>query len=108
MAAMDKNLKQVYDATLAMISKLHFKLDAFSQEEMYFLLSLLDIVVQGNTDKEFLHCLRAWQEGERNDEIDEIIKASLLPLDFNDSAAVKQNLMLISDLLAYRNDGDAD
>ena len=108
MTTMDINIKQVYDGTLAMISKLHFKLDVLSQEEMYFLLSLLDTVMQGKEQIEFLDCLRTWQESERNDEIDEIVKASILPLDFNDTTAVKQTLTLISDLLAYKNDGDAD
>lgn len=107
MTNMDKNLKQVYDATLAMISKLHFKLETLSQEEMYFLLSLLDLVVMGEGKKEVLECLREWQAGEWNEEINEIIKASLLLMNFNDQVSIKQTQSLLSDLLAYQND-DAD
>jgi hypothetical protein len=101
-----KNLKQVYDATLAMISRLHFKQASLSQEEMYFLLSLLDRIMQGKVEAEFISCLKRWQTGNWNDEINDIIKASLLPLDLNESAAVKEICMLISDLLNYKNDGE--
>jgi len=106
MAGRDKNLKQVYDATLAMISRLHFKQASFGQEEMYFLLSLLDKIMQGKMDAEFINCLRRWQTGNCDEDINEIIKASLLPLDLDDPAAVKETCMLISDLLNYKNDGE--
>lgn len=106
MAIMDKNLKQVYDGTLAMISKLHFKRAAISQEEMYFLLSLLDKVVQGEAEQAFLNCLRTWQAGERSEEINDIVTASLLLIDFNNPASIKQTQTLISDLLAYENEDD--
>jgi DNA replication protein DnaD len=106
MTGRDKNLKKVYDATLAMISRLHFKQASLSQEEMYFLLSLLDRIMQGKAEAEFIDCLRKWQTGNCNEDINEIIKASLLPLDFNDPAAVKETSMLILDLLNYQNDGD--
>ena len=104
----DKNLRQVYDKAWAMISSLYNQTAAITQEERYFLLSLLDTVMQGKEQKELLDCLRTWQGGERNEEIDEIVKASILPLDLKDTAAVKQTLTLISDLLAYENNGDAD
>jgi hypothetical protein len=108
MTNMDKNLKQVYDATLAMISKLHFKLEALSQEEMYFLLSLLDLVVMVEGEKDVLECLKKWQAGEWSEEINEIIQASLLLMNFNDPVAIKQTQTLISDLLAYQNKSDVD
>jgi len=106
MTGRDKNLKQVYDATLAMISRLHFKQASLSQEEMYFLLSLLDRIMQGKVEDEFISCLRRWQTGNWNADINDIIKASLLPLDLNDPAAVKETCLLISDLLNYKNDGE--
>lgn len=104
MTTMDKNLKQVYDGTLAMISKLHFKLAVISQEEMYFLLSLLDKIVMGEGDKALLDGLRAWQAGEWSEEINEIVQASLLLMNFNDPASVKQTQVTIADLLAYQKD----
>ena len=106
MIGKDKNLKQVYDATLSMISRLHFKQASFAQEEMYFLLSLLDRIMQGKMDADFIDCLRKWQTGSWNDDINDIIKASLLPLDLDNPAAVKETCMLISDLLNYQNDGE--
>ncbi|NLV21962.1 MAG: hypothetical protein GXY49_08245 [Syntrophomonadaceae bacterium] len=108
MADMDNNLKKVYDATLAMISRLHFKQISISQEEMYFLLSLLDKIMQGKMEEEFINCLLQWQTGNWNNDINEIIKASLLPLDLDDPAAIKNTCTLIADLLNYQNDGEND
>lgn len=108
MADMDNNLKKTYNAASAMISRLHFKQSAISQEEMYFLLSLLDRVMQGKIDQEFIKCLLQWQTGDWNDDINDIIKASLLPLNLEDPAAVQNTCTLITDLLNYRNDGEND
>lgn len=108
MTGMDKNTKKIYDATLAMISRLHFKHASLSQEEMYFLLSLLDRVMQGKINNEFITCLRKWQAGNWSEDINDIIKASLLPLDLDNPEAVKDICVLIADLLNYQNDGEND
>lgn len=108
MTNMDNNLKKTYNATSAMISRLHFKQSAISQEEMYFLLSLLDKIMQGKMDKEFVNCLLQWQAGDWNDDINEIIRASLLPLNLEDLTAVQNTCTLVTDLLNYRNDGEND
>ncbi|HPF20657.1 MAG TPA: hypothetical protein PLC88_04890 [Syntrophomonas sp.] len=108
MNGMDKNQKKVYDATLAMISRLHFQQALLSQEEMYFLLSLLDKIAHGEMPHELAICLQQWQEGNWSDDINAIIKASLLPLDFNDPAAVKHTCGLIADLFNDQYDGEND
>ncbi len=108
MIGMDKNFKKIYDATLAMISRLHFKQASLSQEEMYFLLSLLDRVMQGKISPEFIACLGRWQSGNWSEDINAIVKASLLPLELDDPTAVKLTCELIADLLNYKNDGEND
>ena len=97
----DKNIKQIYDYTFPMISNLHMKKNTISQDEMYFLLSVLDLVMRDN-EAEFLDLLREWQSGQQDEEIDAIIKATLLQLDFNDAISLQQNQAIIADLLAYK------
>jgi len=107
MAKIDKNIKQIYDYTFTMISNLHMKKNAISQEEMYFLLSVLDLVVRDNNEAQFMDLLREWQSGPPDEEIDAIIKATLLQLDFNDAISLQQNQAIIADLLAYKlNDNE--
>lgn len=103
MGKIDKNIKQIYDYTFTMISNLHMKKNAISQEEMYFLLSILDMVVRDSNNKLF-DLLREWQSGLQDEEIDAIIKATLLQLDFNDSSSLQQNMTIIKDLLACKPD----
>lgn len=102
MNKIDKNIKQIYDNTSTMISNLHMKKNAISQEEMYFLLSVLDLIVRDNHEAKFMNLLREWQSGQPDEEIDAIIKATLLQLDFNDPMSIKQNQVIIADLLAYK------
>lgn len=102
MAKMDKNMKPIYDAASTMISNLHLKKNTISREEMYFLLSLLDIVVRDKHDTVLLDVLREWQSGPGNEEIDAIIKETLLQIDVNDSLSMQQNLEIIEDLLVYK------
>lgn len=108
MTGMDKNLKKIYDVASTTISRLHFKQASLNQEEMYFLLSLLDRVIQGRSSGDFLNCLRQWQTGDCDQEIDEIIKASILPLDLDDDEAVQNVCALILELINYKNDGEND
>lgn len=102
MTKIDKNTKQIYDATLTMISNLHLKKNVISREEMYCLLSILDMVVHDKKEDDFLDLLRAWQNGPKNEEIDAIIKATLLQTDFKDPLSIQQNQAIIEDLLAYK------
>ncbi len=101
MGRIDKNIKQIYDYTFTMISNLHMKKNAINQEEMYFLLSILDMAMRDNKDTKLFDLLREWQGRPQDEEIDAIIKATLLQVDLNDSLALQQNLAIIKDLLAY-------
>lgn len=102
MAKINKNTKQVYDSAFTMISNLHLKQNLISREEMYFLLTLLDRVVQNKLDADFLNLLKEWQNGPRDKEIDAIIKATLLQVDFNDALSIEENQQIIDDLLSYK------
>lgn len=104
MSKLDKNIKQIYDYTFTMISNLHMKKNAISQEEMYFLLSILDMAMRDDKNINVFKLLREWQSSPLDEEIDAIIKATLLQLDFNDSLSLKQNLAIIEDLMAYKSD----
>lgn len=98
----DKNSKQIYDSAFTMISHLHLKKNAISREEMYFLLSLLDRVFRHHEATELLKLLREWQSGPGDEEIDAIIKETLLQVDFNDPLSVEQNYSIVDDLLSYK------
>ena len=102
MSDINKKNQQIYNASWTMICGLN----TLSLEENTFLLSLLDIIAKGKADAAFINCLKRWQTGNWSDDINDIIKASLLPLDLDDPAAVKETCMLISDLLNYKDDGE--
>lgn len=102
MSKIDKNVKQIYDSAFTVISNLHLKKNAISREEMYFLLTLLDQVMKNKSAPDFLNLLKEWQSGPGDEEIDPIIKATLLQVDFNDPLSAEQNLEIIDDLLSYR------
>ena len=104
MDMLDRNRKQLYDKTSTMISNLHLKKMAISQEEMYCLLSILDFVIAKKEAGDILNLLRSWQAGSRNTEIDEIIKATLLQIDFNDPASIQQNQAIIAELISCSTD----
>ncbi len=106
MGRQDNNIKQLYDQCTAMITKLHLQKNALNQPEMYFLLSVLDMIVLGKKTEGFLEILQDWQASKRNEEIDDIIKATLLQIDFNDQPSVQRNMAIIADLLAYNPDSD--
>ncbi len=101
MDPMDKNTKQLYDALVNAIVSLHMQKGSLTQEEMYCLLSLLDLAMLGKDELGFIPVLREWQGGEPNPEIDEIIKVTLLNIDFKKPASVQANLETIRELIRY-------
>ncbi|CFX69621.1 Uncharacterized [Syntrophomonas zehnderi OL-4] len=98
-----ENIKKVYDRCSAMITNLHIKKRAISQEEMYSLLSVLDMVVLKNDFSDFIDLLRSWQEGPRDEEIDAIIKATLLQIDYTSEQSIRQNQAILADLINYQS-----
>ena len=104
MATTDIRLKKLYDSMGSMISNLHLQKGTLSHEEMYCLLSLLDYTLMGKKDSSFIDLLREWQASKLEPEINEIIKATLLSVDFKKPASIKKNMEIIRGLIRYNND----
>lgn len=91
-------LTRIYDETTNVITRLFFN-NIISSEEMNCLLSILDIIVMGKGDHKFIEVLLEWQNRELDKEIDEIIKATLLNIDFGDRDSMHKNTNIIKELL---------
>lgn len=112
MAPMDNKTKQLYDALVNAIVSAHMQRGNLTQDEMYCLLSLLDLAMLGKDEHGFIPVLREWQACVPDPEVDEIIKATLLNIDFKKPASVQSNLETIRDLIRYnkklRDSGSSD
>jgi hypothetical protein len=104
MATTDIRLKKLYDSMGNMISNLHLQKGKLSHEEMYCLLSLLDFVLMEKRDPSFIALLREWQASNIEPEINEIIKATLLSVDFKKPASVLKNMEIIRGLIRYNDE----
>jgi hypothetical protein len=104
MATTDIRLKKLYDSMGNMISNLHLQKGNLSHEEMYCLLSLLDFVLMEKRDPSFIALLREWQANNLEPEINEIIKATLLSVDFKKPASVLKNMEIIRGLIRYNDE----
>jgi len=96
-------LKQLYDGTVNTITKLHLQKGTLSMEEMHCLLSVLDQIIMGTGDPGLSKLLRRWQAGDRDEEVDAIIKATLLSINFADNDSLRRNMEIIEGLLLYNN-----
>ena len=106
MGSMDSNSKKLYDAVATLILNLHMQKGGLNEEEMYCLLSILDLTLMGKNDRGLIGLLREWKANEPNPEIDDIIKATLLSMDFAnlDSDSQQKNIETIHDLLRYNKE----
>lgn len=105
MSVNDTNFKKIYNETASVIMKLCYD-KKITEPEMFFLLNLLDFIWQGNNHNELFNVLIEWQAGYKHSEIDEIIKETLLTIDFNDKEALQRITELIQELLAAKVDED--
>lgn len=99
----DTNFKKIYNETASVIIKLCFD-KKITEAEMYFLLNLLDFVWQSNKSDELVNLLIRWQATENQSEIDEIIKQTLLTIDFNDDESINNIKEMIKELIATEKD----
>jgi len=90
--------KRLYDETASLVADLGLR-GRIAEDEMLFLLNLLDQVMVKQEYPELAGLLRRWLALKPQGEINEIIKATLLTMDFNDLRAVQANLELIQELL---------
>lgn len=95
---MQKEEKQLYDEAASLIADLALR-EVISAEEMRFLLTILDLVIIRRDEPELIIFLKQWAQNYNNSETDDIIKATLLALDFNDKESIGMNLNILRDLL---------
>jgi hypothetical protein len=97
----EERKKKAYDETVGLIADLGFR-QRISFEEMSFLLNLLDMVFIQKIDREFISTLRKWMRSYCGSETDDIIKATLLAADFNDSESIMQCMQTVTELMDNR------
>jgi hypothetical protein len=95
------NPKKLYDELASSIVNLHLKQGKLNREEMFCLLSILDLTAMKKEDYGLLGLLKEWKSGAIDPELNDIIKATLLSIDFADSKSIKRNIETIRDLLRY-------
>lgn len=93
--------KRLYDETASFVADAAMK-GQISATEMSFLLSLLDQIMVKHQYSNMIDILSMWMKQTPNGEIDEIIKETLINIDFYDQKSVMSNLEIIKDLLGIR------
>ncbi|MEA4926801.1 MAG: hypothetical protein VB084_16030 [Syntrophomonadaceae bacterium] len=97
----DHNPKKLYDDVASSIVNLHLQQGKLSRDEMYCLLSILDLTVMKKNDYGLIELLKVWKSSVVDPELNDIIKATLLSIDFNNSKSIQRNIETISELLRY-------
>lgn len=94
----DTNLDKIYKETASVIMDLSYK-KQINEVEMYFLLNLLDMIWVENKGDNLIETLKMWQNQDNPTEIDEIIKQTLLTLDFTSDDSLEEMAKFIKELL---------
>jgi len=100
MTGSDAYIKSVYDRTARTITTLQFKGD-ISEKEMVFLLDLLETIIFSKQEIGLLKSIEEWQKSSLDDEIDDIIRATVLNIDFSDESSTAKAEDIINELLHY-------
>lgn len=95
----DRN--RLYVETASIISDRATR-EIISGQERKFLQELLDQVMLKRQYPEVIELLRVWINHNPDDEIDLIIKETLINIDFNNRKSVLTNLDIIKDLLGIQ------
>lgn len=100
---MDDNEEKnrLYDETASFIADAALK-GQLSGAEMNFLLSLLDQIMIKHQYIDMIDLLRYWMNQNPDEEVDQIIKETLINIDFNNQKSVLTNLEIIQDLLGVQ------
>jgi len=101
MESADHNRKKIYDDVANLIFNLHMQKGKLTKEEMHCLLSILDLTVMGKNDYGLIGLLKEWKSGDIDPETDDIVKATLLNIDFSNFDSQQRNIETIRDLLRY-------
>ena len=92
------DLKRLYDDSDSLIADLCIR-GRISIEEMNFLLDLLELVLTNKEQSSFIQELKQWNPGIGEEEIDQIIKATLLNNKLKDFLSLSENREMIQDLI---------
>jgi len=93
--------KKLYDDTAKRVFDANMR-GNLSVGEMSFLLSLLDQVMMKRQYPDLVQLLREWKDSKADEEINLIIKETLINIDFNNQKSVIANLDIIKDLLGVQ------
>ncbi|QGT99557.1 hypothetical protein SYNTR_0964 [Candidatus Syntrophocurvum alkaliphilum] len=93
----EQKLMKLYDETASMIARIYYK-GAIQEEEMIFLLNILEIIIQKD-NVEIIDVLKKWWHTDLDDETNEIIKSTLLSTDFRDKESYSINIQIIKELI---------
>lgn len=99
----DPNLKKLYNETASVITKLYYD-RKITESEMLFLLNLLDFIWLDNKKDDLIISIIEWLDVHNDSELDEIIKETLLTLDFTSEESIKQMANMIQELLLAKNE----
>ncbi len=100
---LDKNLESIYIRAANLIYDLNFRC-RISEEEKVFLLNLLETTIYKKDKNRLIEVLKRWMAGYDSSELDQIIKETLLAVDWSDEKSLAFNTEIIDDLLDARED----
>lgn len=92
-----EDFKRIYDETASVIWDLYLQ-NRLSAEERDFLSNLLDLVMVRRECPDLLDALRNWQPSQPESELDQIIKATLMAVDFKDKDDLEHSVTLLKEL----------
>lgn len=93
-----EDFKRIYDETASVIWDL-FLQNRLTAEERDFLSKLLDAVIIGKNCPSLLDVLRQWHPSQPESELDQIIKATLMAINFRDEDDLQHNVTLLQELI---------
>jgi hypothetical protein len=91
--------KRLYDETASLVVNLVIN-GKITRDEMIFLNNVLDEIIIKNDYPQLIILLRKWLTDKPNEEMNEIIKATLLNLEFDNPRAMQSGLELLEELLS--------
>ncbi len=102
MGSGQEDIFRIYDETASLIADLGIR-GRISIDEMNFLLDLLELVLIKKDKRDFIDLLKQWNPGQGDQEIDQIIKATLLNVNLNNTRSVEENMEIIGVLMEEQN-----
>ncbi|MEA1961337.1 MAG: hypothetical protein U9N81_08730 [Bacillota bacterium] len=98
----EENLDKLCESTAKTIFNLYFT-TRIDQQEKAFLLNLLGTVASGK-HRELFKALEQWLEATIDDEVHEIIHATIVNVDLTSEESIADAVRIINELLAYEQE----